>query len=160
MFLLYIFLLFGAIVTNAQITSELFYKKGKVYSDASCIYPIPSIQVEETLYKQSAILYNQYKTAKGLKTTGQVLLGIGVPTTITGVILVSVTYADLWFYRFRPIYDAGWALFGIGAGLTTAGIPIYSVGLNKMKDCINAHNSNTSLTFQINDTGLGLAINF
>ena len=152
-------LLIGATTLNARPTSEMFYKKGKVYSDASCIYPIPSIQLEETLYKQSAILYNQYKTAKGLKTTGQVLLGIGVPTTITGVILVSVTYADLWFYRYRPIYDAGWALFGIGTGLTTAGIPIYTIGLNKMKDCINTY-TNTSLTFQIKESGLGLAINF
>ena len=153
-------LLIGVMSSNAQMAPEMFYRKGKVYSDVSCICLVPTIELEQKMYKQSAVLYNQYKTAKGLKTTGSVLLGVGVPTLATGVILVSVTYADLWFYRFRPIYDAGWALFGIGAGLTTAGIPIYSVGLNHMKNCINAYNSQTSLTFLIKDNGVGLAINF
>lgn len=153
--------LLATATTNAQIVSEMYYHKGKVYNDNSYIYPIPSIEIEQTMYKQSAFLYDQYKTGKGLKSAGAILLGVGVPTLVTGVVLVSVTYADLWFYRFRPIYDAGWALFGIGASLTTAGIPLYSVGLNKMHNAINAYNKEIkTLTVQLTRDGVGLALNF
>lgn len=161
-------LFIAALICSISVSAQtMYYHKGKVYDNESSIYPIPTTKVEQNLYQQSAFLYSQYKSGKTLKTTGALLLGVGVPATVTSIILIPITYANRFYYRGyyyydKHMYNAGWALFGIGVGLTSVGIPIYTVGLNKIKNSINAYNEEerSSLTFQIKDNGLGVALNF
>ena len=160
-------LFFMALICSISISAQtMHYHKGKIYDDESSIYPLPTIKVEQNLYQQSAFLYSQYKSGKNLKTTGALLLGVGIPATATSIILIPITYANRFYYHGyyyydKQMYNAGWALFGIGLGLTSIGIPVYTIGLNKIKNSIDAYNEEkTSFTLQIKDNGIGLALNF
>lgn len=155
------------VVLTANVTSaQLVYSKGKVYNSNNTSTPIPSYEVEQMMYNQSAFLYNQYKSGKGLKAAGSTMIGLGVPSTAAGIIITAITYANRryshgYYYYNRPMYEAGWSLFGIGLGLTATGIPIYSVGLHKIKGSIDSYNKPTaSMTFEIKDNGIGLAVAF
>lgn len=161
----FIFTLLVILTANVA-SAQLVYSKGKVYNSSNTSTPIPSFEVEQMIYNKSAFLYDEYKSGKALKATGGVMLGFGVPSTVAGIIVTAITYADRHYYRgyyyyYKPMYDAGWSLFGIGLGLTATGIPIYSVGLHKIKGSIDSYNKPTaSMTFEIKDNGIGLAVAF
>ena len=162
-------LLISNVMVNAQELS-MVYHKGKVYSDASHLYPLPTIEVEQAMYKQSVILYNQYKSGINMKAAGSAFIGIGVPALAVGIILIPITYSQREYYRGyyyydRKMYESGWSLFGIGLGLTAMGIPIYSVGIHKIERSVNAYNllkhqDIARLSFSIKDNGLGIAMTF
>ena len=162
-------LLIISTLVNAKECSMVYYK-GKVYSDISRLYPLPTIEVEQAMYKQSTILYNQYKTGLNMKTAGSVLIGIGIPALAVSIILIPITYSQREYYRGyyyydRKMYESGWSLFGIGLGLTAVGIPIYSVGIHKIEHSVNAYNLQKTkdiaqLSFTIKDNGLGIAMIF
>lgn len=167
------FLLFALLFTSIMVTAQeksMVYYKGKVYPDASHLYPMPTIEVEQSMYKQSAILYDQYKSGRTMKAVGGVFLGIGVPATAVSIILLPITYSQRKYYRGyyyynKKMYQSGWSLFGIGLGLTAMGIPLYSVGIHKIEYSVNAYNQKSTkdiarLTFSIKDNGLGLAMKF
>ena len=166
--ILYALLTISTLV-NAQECSMVYYK-GKVYSDATHLYPLPTIEVEQAMYKQSVILYDQYKAGINMKTAGSTLMGIGIPALVVSIILIPITYSQREYYRGyyyynKKMYESGWSLFGIGLGLTAMGIPIYSVGIHKIEHSVNAYNIKTNqniakLSFLIKDNGLGVAMNF
>lgn len=162
-------LLISNVMVHAQEMSMVYYK-GKVYSDASHLYPLPTIEVEQAMYKQSVILYNQYKSGINMKAAGSAFIGIGVPALAVSIILIPITYSQREYYRGyyyydKKMYESGWSLFGIGLGLTAMGIPIYSVGIHKIERSVNAYNllkhqDIARLSFSIKDNGLGIAMTF
>lgn len=154
-------------LVSISASAQLVYQKGKVYKSNDASFALPKFEVEQMMYDKSVFLYDQYKSGTAMKTTGSILVGIGLPSTTAGIILTAITYANRYYYRGyyyydKKMYQSGWSLFGIGLGLTAIGIPIYTVGVHKIQNSVYGYNGNTTiaLTFKIKDNGLGLSMAF
>ena len=172
--LLGLILLLGSTIVNAQLKPEMYYHNGNVYSNVAHKHrhKMSSFEVAQNLYNQSEFLYKQYQKGQNMKVSGAVFMGVGVPALATGIIMLPMLYregapssdivgSNKAPNRWKDMNKAGWALLGFGVGFTSVGIPLYCVGLKTMKTTLSAYNETTpTLTFQLKDNGLGLALNF
>lgn len=172
--LLGLILLLGSSIINAQLKPEMYYHNGKVYNNAAHKHRhlMSSFEVAQNLYNQSEFLCKQYQKGKDMKVSGGVLMGVGIPALATSIIMLPMLYregqpsnsivgSNKAPNRWDDMHDAAWALLGFGVGLTSVGIPLYSVGLKTMKTTLSAYNeTSATLTFNLQNNGLGLALNF
>lgn len=158
---------FSLSTANAEEQMNLTYSNGKVYNLKSefATTAMPASLIDGQLYNHSPLLYAQYKQGLAMRNSGIACLTVGVTSTVAGLIMVPLGYC----YRGFPVHGgisfmqeqvrmAGWGLLGAGVALTSAGIPLYTIGIGKVKSSLDTYNS-SSLSLLLKDNGIGLRFN-
>ena len=87
--------------------------------------------------------------AKAFKSTGGVCMGVGIPTLITGAVLVGIGNSGDPTTQKEKCATAGYVLMPMGAALTIVGVPLHVHGKRIAE-----------LNFNYTGNGAGMALNF
>ncbi len=112
------------------------------------------VAVTNTLTKNQVVLPSNPNIVIGnaMKTCGAVSMGVGIPTMVTGAILVAVGYTGNPMnrsYERAACATAGCVLLPFGTALTVVGIPLYVKGKYIAE-----------LNFNYTGNGAGVAVEF
>ena len=135
--------LFTVFCTDISAQSEITYSKGRILQDGT---RIKAGQVRELMSLNGEAL-KQYNSGRTLFVTGEVvaypsivLLGMGLGRT----------------KNWRRTHGDVIAVSAVG---TAAGFVMILLGENKMKKSVRLYHS-TEVSFQVNETGIGISVRF
>ena len=99
------------------------------------LVPVTSIDythTEGTGYEYSSGKYKGYKSHNGMERAGKILTFAGIGAMTAGTIAYTASLTNISSSDMGGVY-AGVGLMVLGAGLATAGVPIWIVGANKKR---------------------------
>jgi hypothetical protein len=121
-------------------------------------------QYVEIARKNCIVAYNQFAKGQKLKKAGVICLSIGTPLTATGIILFSIGISHVYY---PDLAISGSVFMSAGFPTMVAGIPLYCIGKNMREKSYGTFNEQSKkntyaseLRFQINNNGVGLALQF
>jgi hypothetical protein len=126
-------------------------------------------QIDEKLTYED--YYKLYQSASSIRTTGIILTSVGIPTTLTGLVLLGAAFGQAWGgddAKATRFGVSGLALSITGLGTLIAGTVLWASGgrkrtkyRNEMKErWPDKYPGKKYLSLNLSQNGAGLAFNF